>query len=81
MASCFWASVDACDHERLSKTYLVNLYCPTPYCRGQEIHCLDCGAYISSCGCGFLDAVSGWSSARWKKYWSGKLMEASRRQV
>jgi hypothetical protein len=66
--SRFWVSVDQCDHERMSQGYLVDLSCSTPYCRGREEHCLDCGAYISSCGCGHLDGVSGWSKARWTKY-------------
>jgi len=63
----FWNKVNKCKHERLSPNYLVTLNCETPYCNGQEVHCLDCGVYISKCSCGYNNVMSGWSKKRYKK--------------
>jgi len=62
----FWDKVNECKHANLSD-YLVPIYCGTPYCTGMETHCLDCGVYISECGCGADNGMSGWSWKRWKK--------------
>jgi len=63
----FWKKVIKCNHENLSSDYYAPVYCGTPYCGGDEVHCLDCGVYISRCGCGFCNDVSGWPEKRWKK--------------
>ena len=60
----FWNRVDRCSHAHISPDYLVSVRCSTPYCDGQEIHCLDCGVFISECGCGAEDGMDGWSNAR-----------------
>ena len=60
----FWDKVMACEHKRLSPDYLVPIPCGTPYCDGYESHCLDCGAYISECGCGANNGISGWPHKR-----------------
>lgn len=57
-----------CKHKNISKYYYEYIPCSTPYCSGTEIHCLDCGVYISDCGCHFMSGLSGWSKKRWKKY-------------
>jgi hypothetical protein len=62
--SKFWEKVEKCKHENLYENYYVNIYCSTPYCDGEEVHCKDCGAYISTCGCGCNDGISGWP---WKR--------------
>ena len=64
----FWDRVIKCKHENLYPDYLVTFKCSTPYCYGEEVHCKDCGAYISSCGCGANNDISGWSDARWNKF-------------
>ena len=66
--SKFWDKVLKCKHENLYPHYLRGISCPTPYCRGHETHCKDCGAYITTCGCGFLSGMSGWSESRSRKY-------------
>ena len=63
----FWDRVDKCKHDNLYEDYCEELYCSTPYCTGYEVHCKDCGVYISKCGCGSENGMSGWSSKRWKK--------------
>lgn len=70
--SKFWDKVDKCKHEDMSPDHFENIYCDTPYCGGQEEHCLDCGAYISSCGCGSNNGMSGWPEVRWRKIRSKK---------
>ena len=64
----FWERVGNCEHKNLSPNYLEYIYCSTPYCSGHEVHCLDCGAYISECGCGCNNGISGWSNKRWRNY-------------
>lgn len=68
----FWNKVGRCKHKNLSPDYCGNVYCTTPYCNGNETHCLDCGVFISECGCGCNNGLSGWSYKRHK---------ASRRNV
>ena len=68
MSKSFWDKAEDCQHENLSENYFVGLYCETPYCYGQEYHCLDCGVYLSSCGCGYNRGESGWSAKRWKNH-------------
>ena len=72
MSDNFWNNVSHCKHDNLSPDYLVLIYCGTPYCGGQEEHCLDCGVYISSCGCGCNRGLSGWSNKRWKNREGGR---------
>jgi hypothetical protein len=38
--------------------YLAFLYCGTDYCTGYEKHCMDCGWFISECGCGSCNGAS-----------------------
>jgi len=60
----FWDKVLKCKHENLNPNYYEDIYCPTPYCSGYETHCLDCGVYISECGCGYNNGMSGWPYRR-----------------
>ena len=60
----FWDKVTKCKHEHLSPNYLELIPCGTPYCRGSESHCLDCGVYISECGCNSNNGLSGWPYKR-----------------
>ena len=64
--SNFWDKVMKCKHENLSPDYCEYIPCGTPYCSGCEEHCLDCGVYISNCGCGSNYGMSGWPEKRWK---------------
>ena len=68
----FWDKVIKCEHKNLSPEYFAPIYCSTPYCNGEEYHCLDCGVYISDCLCRCNQGMSGWSHKRWKNYWSKK---------
>lgn len=63
----FWKKVHKCKHEPTSN-YLKYIYCDTPYCSCHEWHCRKCGVYISECGCGCNNGMSGWSEKRWKNY-------------
>jgi len=69
--SFFWDKVSKCNHKNLSDHY-VSLKCNTPYCPGYEVRCLDCGVYLSKCGCGQCNGMSGWSDAQWKTYYKNK---------
>ena len=64
----FWNKVNKCKHKNISPIYYKVIFCGTPHCSGYEEHCLDCGVYISKCGCGYCNGLSGWSTLRWKKY-------------
>ena len=64
----FWGKVEKCKHINESSNYLELISCATPYCVGHEIHCLDCGVYISKCDCGCNNGMSGWSNKRWGIY-------------
>ncbi len=72
----FWDKVDKCKHENLSPDYYEPIYCDTPYCGGDESHCLSCGVFIATCGCQSCNGLSGWPEKRWKKYYKkkGKVM-------
>ena len=64
----FWRRVNRCKHrdEDLSPNYLAIWSCgEAEGCHASESHCLKCGAYIGSCGCGNENGVSGWSHRRW----------------
>ena len=60
----FHERVRKCNHKNLSEVYWVTFFCPTPYCSGHESFCLDCLAFISTCGCGFNNEISGWPRER-----------------
>ena len=64
----FWDKVEKCEHKNLSPDYCAYVRCSTPYCRGDEFHCLNCGAYITECGCHSCDGISGWPNSRWIKH-------------
>lgn len=61
----FWEKAHKCSHENLSPDYLGCTTCSTPYCSIVETHCLDCGVFISECGCGANNGMSGWSGRMW----------------
>jgi hypothetical protein len=63
----FWEKVVKCEHKNLSPDYCEYVSCWTPYCGGWEEHCLDCGVFITKCGCGFNNGMSGWPEKRWRK--------------
>ena len=67
-----WNKVEKCKHKNLSPNYLDPIYCGTPYCEGDEVHCLDCGVFISTCGCGSWNGTSGWPNKRWNKLYKRK---------
>jgi len=62
--SKFWKNVIKCQHKNLSPVYYEGIHCETPYCSGWETHCLDCGVFITKCGCGYNNSMSGWSERR-----------------
>jgi hypothetical protein len=64
--SKFWDKIDKCKHKNLNPDYIEGIYCHTPYCGGDEVHCDDCGVFISQCGCGSNNGMSGWSENRWQ---------------
>jgi len=66
-ADRFWRKVHRCKHENMSPDYYEYIHCETPYCGGSEEHCLDCGVFIATCGCGSNNGLSGWSEKRHKK--------------
>ena len=72
----FWDKVENCNHENFYPDYYVSFECDTPYCTGYEIHCKDCGAYISQCGCNFNNGISGWSYAHHRKLEKKKAKES-----
>ena len=63
----FWEKAEKCNHENLTE-HFVMVYCETPFCNGYEIHCKDCGVYISRCGCGYMNGIDGWSQRRRAKW-------------
>lgn len=63
--SKFWDKVDQCKHDNLYENYCEPVPCSTPYCSGYETHCKDCKVYISKCGCGSENGMSGWSRNKW----------------
>jgi len=63
----FWNKVIKC-HHIYHPNYIDNLTCNTPYCSGYEVHCAQCGVYITKCDCGYLNGISGWPEKRWRKF-------------
>ena len=68
----FWDKVIKCEHKNLDPNYYEYVPCGTPYCGGHEMRCLDCGVYITKCGCGFNNGMSGWPDRRWRRLWRKK---------
>lgn len=64
----FCNKVVKCEHKNLSSNCCECIKCETPGCFGYEVHCLDCGVYISKCGCGYCNGLSGWPELRWRKH-------------
>ena len=64
----FWDKVNKCKHKNLYDNYLKMISCSSPYCYGHEVHCKDCNVYISTCGCGSENGMSGWSKQRWRNH-------------
>lgn len=73
----FWDKVNKCKHN-INPNYFITIKCGTPYCSGNEVHCLDCHAYIIECGCGFLNGMSGWPEKRWRKVEDDLRMRSNR---
>ena len=59
-----WGKTSTCKHENKYGDYLMMGSCGTPYCSWEEFHCRDCGAYVSECGCGCENGMSGWPRSR-----------------
>lgn len=74
----FWDRVERCRHEHISPNYLEFIQCGTPYCTGSEYHCLDCGAFITECGCHSIGGVSGWP---YKRYLAEKRKQEEERDA
>lgn len=60
----FWDKVSRCQHKNINPSYDDSWSCWTPYCDATESRCLDCGVYISTCGCGFERGLYGWPRSR-----------------
>jgi hypothetical protein len=71
----FWDKVSKCKHKNLDASYYEYVPCWTPYCSGWESRCLDCGVYITECGCGFNNGMSGWPDRRWQRLQNKKEKE------
>ena len=74
----FWNRVSKCEHTNTSPNYLTVFRCDTPYCEVEESHCLDCGVFISKCGCGFSNGMSGWPERRNRNNQHKKRKQAGR---
>ncbi len=70
----FWDKVSKCKHEP-NNNYLKIIHCGTPYCEANEWHCKHCGAFITECGCGFCNSISGWSEKRYNAQFDKKKNE------
>lgn len=71
----FWGKVLKCEHKNFYPNYYESWSCAGAGhvgCSASEIHCLDCGVYISSCYCHTEDGMSGWSHNRWITYYKKK---------
>jgi len=66
MTPDFFEKLHGCKHLNRDPDYCEPFSCSTPYCSGWEDHCLDCGAYISVCGCGSENGIS--DKPYWKDY-------------
>lgn len=64
----FWNKIDKCKHVNLDPNYFEVFNCATPGCIAIESRCLDCGAFIVTCGCGYENMISGWSMYRWRRF-------------
>lgn len=69
----FWDKVLKCKHENIDPDYYDYVSCSTPYCTGYEIRCADCGVYITKCGCGACNGMSGWPDKRRRGLGRGKI--------
>jgi hypothetical protein len=67
MGNKFWEKVDKCKHTNLVPHYYEYVSCPTPECGGSEVRCNDCNVFITKCGCGYNNGMSGWPEKRWRK--------------
>jgi len=77
----FWDKVEKCKHKNFYPNYYVGVYCITPYCSGYEVHCMDCGAYISQCGCNYNNGISGWPHLRYRNWEKKKEKERKRKKT
>ena len=72
----FWERVEQCEHD-WSEDYAVIGRCSTELCGGwHEYHCLKCGVYESSCGCGSNNGLNGWPYKRTRAMWRKCLKRA-----
>ena len=67
MKESFWEKVEKCKHINLYPDYYQGFSCETEYCSAFEIHCSDCGVFITECDCGYCNGMSGWPESRWRK--------------
>lgn len=67
----FWDRVEKCGHKNLTDYNYFEGSCMTPYCGGiNQVHCADCGVYISDCACLSNSGYDGWPEIRrrnWRK--------------
>ena len=52
-----WDKIHKCKHKWTD--YLDNGSCGTPHCYWTESHCRKCGIYVTECGCGSMNGMSG----------------------
>ncbi len=64
--SRFWRRVGRCKHEWYPN-YLEYVPCSTPMCGGSESYCMKCGVYVTKCGCGCENGMSGWPYRRFRR--------------
>jgi hypothetical protein len=62
----FWDKVASCNHE-FCDNYIYYVSCGTPHCQGVEYRCKKCKAYVTECGCGYCNGISGWPEKRYRK--------------
>jgi len=72
--SKFWEKVHNCQHE-FYDDYYGYINCDMAYLgsNASESHCKKCGVYISECGCGCSNGMSGWSAERRRKFNQKKM--------
>ncbi len=73
--SKFWDKVFKCNHKNKEPNYLENVNCATPFCNGDETRCADCGVFMTECGCGYCNGLSGWSEHRHRQKEFKEVME------
>lgn len=72
-ANVFLERAAKCKHANLYPDYLGGYgRCGTPFCQVSEVHCQDCGAFITECGCGYMRGMDGWPAARRRQMCKGK---------